>query len=93
MAGCLVSSRKKLDLYPFKLQDGRIFRPHVDHIIYRSTSQIAQLSDDWMDLPQISESNTAEQLSSVTETAPPPLRRSTRISVPPKRYGQESTST
>ena len=79
--------------YRIKLQDGRVVRHHIDHIIYRSTSQIAQMSDDWMDLPQISKSDTTPQSSIVTETAPPPLRRSTRISVPPKRYGQESTST
>ena len=51
------------------------------------------MSDDWMDLPQISDSNTTQQSSTVTETVPPPLCRSTRISVPPTRYGQESTST
>ena len=66
--------------FQIKLQDGRVVRWHIDHIIYRSTSQTTQAPDDWMDLPQISNSNTTEQSSTITETAPPPLRRSTRIS-------------
>ena len=83
MAGCLVPLRLSFQI---KLQDGRVVRRHIDHIIYRSTSQTTQAPDDWMDLPQISNSNTTEQSSTIIETAPPPLRRSTRISVPPKRY-------
>ena len=75
--------------FQIKLQDGRMVRRHIDHIIYRSNSQPAQASDDWMDLPPVSDPNTTEQSSSVTETPPPPLRRSTRISVPPKRYDQD----
>ena len=46
--------------FRIKLQDGQVVRRHIDHIIYRSTSQIAQMSDDWLDLPQISESNTTQ---------------------------------
>ena len=44
-----------------------------------------------MDLPQIPESDTteAEPALKTNETAAPPLRRSARVSVPPKRYGQE----
>ena len=69
-------------------------RRHIDHIIYRSDSQPAQPCDDWMDLTPVSDPNTTEQSSSVTEIPPPALRRSTRISVPPKRYAQdENTST
>ena len=65
----------------------------MDHIIYHSNSQPAQGSDDWRDLPPVSDPNTTEQSSTVIETPPPPLRRSTRILVPPK-YGQDkNTST
>ena len=62
-----------------------------DILTILSTSQI---SDDWMDLPQVFDPNGTEHSSTVTETVPPPLRRSTSTSVPPKRYGQdENTST
>ena len=45
-----------------------------------------------MDLSPVSEPNTTEKLLTVNETAPPLLRRSTRISVPPKRYGQDENT-
>ena len=82
--------------YQIRLQDGRLVRRHIDHIIYRSSSEPTNTSDTWIDLPQISESNksnTTESTSKTTETAPPSLRRSTKISVPPKRYGQENIPT
>ena len=54
-------------------------RRHIDHITYRSNSQPAEGSHDWMDLPPVFERNTTEQPSTVTATAPILLRRSTRI--------------
>ena len=46
-----------------------------------------------MDLSQISESDTTEPTSKTNETAAPPSWRSTRVSVPPKRYEQENIPT
>ena len=79
--------------FQIKLQDGRIVQQHIDHIIYRSSSEVVKTSYTWMDLPQISKSDTTELISKTNETAAPPLRRSTRVSVPPKRNGQENIPT
>ena len=79
--------------FQIKLQDGRIVRRHIDHIICRSSSELVKTYDTWMDLPQISESDITEPTSKTNETVAPPLRRSTRVSVPPERYGQENIPT
>ena len=46
-----------------------------------------------MDLPQISESDTTKPTSKTNDTAALPLGRSTRVSVPPKCYGQVNIPT
>ena len=88
--GCLVSLWKQTNLYLFRLSYK--MAKWLDDIL--TISSTAQISDDWMDFPQVSDPNATEHSSTVTETVPPPLRRSTSILVPPKRYGQhENTST
>lgn len=74
-----------------KLQDGRVIRRHIDHIVLRSTQIPDKSNDDWIDIPDVTESKATDQ-STITVAATPPLRRSTRVSVPPKRYGQENTT-
>ena len=90
LLGTIVESRGPLS-FQVRLQDGRTVRRHLDHIIYRSTSQTFNGSD-WMDLPQVTESSSTLKQPPVAETAPPPLRRSSRISVPPRRYGQDGNN-
>ena len=95
LPGIIVEANGPLS-FQIKLQDGRVVKQHIDHIIHCSNSLTPheQTSDDWMNLPLFSDPNTTEQSSTVTEKEPAPLRRSTRISVPPKRYGQaENTLT
>ena len=65
-------------------------RRHIDHLITRSEPDTNNPDSDWIDMPDIDES-TPTETTSTTET--PPLRRSTRVSVPPKRYGQENFQT
>ena len=90
LPGTIVESRGPLS-FQVKLQDGRTVRRHLDHIIYRPASQTLNGSD-WMDLPQVTESSSILKQPPVAETAPPPLRRSSRISVPPRRYGQDGNN-
>ena len=93
LPGIIVEVNRPLS-FQIKLQDVRMVRQHIDHIIYCSNSLPAQASDDWMDLPQVSEPNATEQSSTITKTALLSLYRSTRILVPPKRYDQDgNTST
>ena len=73
-----------------ELQDGRIIRRHVDHILLRSTPTPEEPNDNWINLPDIPDSSLTEQSTTTSLTTPPSLRRSTRVSVPPKRYGQEN---
>ena len=49
-------------------------------------------NDDWISMPDIPESTLTKQSATTSTTRPPSLRRSTRVSVPPKRYGQETTA-
>ena len=79
--------------FQVKLQDGRIVRRHVDHIIQRSPQMPDKPNDDWISMPDIPESTLTKQSATTSITTPPSLRRSTRVSVPPKRYGQETTRT
>lgn len=76
--------------FQIKLEDGRMVRRHIDHLITRSEPDTNNPDSDWIDMPDIDES-TPTETTSTTET--PPLRRSTRVSVPPKRYGQENFQT
>ena len=70
--------------YRIKLSDGRSFRRHIDHIRSRSASAI-ELSTppNWMEFPATSDSTTS--LTREPPNPSVPLRRSTRISVPPNR--------
>ena len=95
LPGTVVKSSGPLSFH-VQLQDGRIIRRHIDHIILRSTTTSDEPNDDWISMPDVAEpnateSNATEQSTTVTATTPPPLRRSTRVSVPPKRYGQHTT--
>ena len=78
--------------FQVKLQDGRIVRRHVDHIIQRSPQMPDKPNDDWISMPDIPESTLTKQSATTSTTTPPSLRRSTRVSVPPKRYGQETAA-
>ena len=78
--------------FQVKLQDGRIVRRHVDHIIQRSPQMPDKPNDDWISMPDIPESTLTKQSATTSITTPPSLRRSTRVSVPPKRYGQETAA-
>ena len=69
----------------------------MDHIIQRSPStqdkpnpMPNERNDDWINMPDIPESTLSKQSVATSTTTPPSLRRSTRVSVPPKRYGQET---
>ena len=90
LPGIIVESRGLLS-FQVKLQDGRTVRQHLDHIIYRPASQTFNGSD-WMDLPQVTESSSTLKQPPVAETAPPPLCRSSRISVLPRRCGQDGNN-
>ena len=78
--------------FQVKLQDGCIVRRHVDHIIQHSPQIPDEPNDDWINMPDIPESTLTKQSATTSITTPPSLRRSTRVSVPPKRYGQETTA-
>ena len=73
-----------------KLQDGRIVRRHTDHMLAHPradppTTPIT--SDDCMNLSDISH-DPVSAVSQPNVSLQPPLRRSTRQSIPPKHYGQ-----
>ena len=73
--------------FKIKLEDGRIVRRHLDHLLASPMPVVNKPDSDWTDMPDIAETTPTEQTSTTTT---PPLRRSTRVSVPPKRYGQEN---
>ena len=73
-----------------ELQDGRIIRRHVDHILLHSNPTPEEPNDDWINMPDIPDSSPTEQSTTTSLTTPPSLNRSTRVSVPPKHYGQEN---
>jgi len=83
--------------YYIKLQDGRVVRRHIDHILARSptepvTEQETSLkNDDWTDLPDVAQESSVSSGRQVTPEIHHPLRRSSRPSIPPKRFGQDST--
>ena len=81
--------------YYVKLQDGRVIHRHIDHILACPTNspEISQPSRDWTGLPDITqESSTTAASQQVIPEMLPILRRSSRPSVPPKRFGQDSTT-
>ena len=71
------------------LCDGRTVRWHIDHIRFRSsaaTPDNSSGSDDLVDYPSTPAMDTVDPPVDPAPV-PPTLRRSTRVSVPPDRYG------
>ena len=72
--------------YTVKLSDGRIMRKHVDQIRERTVTvdepKDESFDDFWSAPPAVSH-NDAQDTS---RTTGPPLRRSTRVRCPPRRY-------
>ena len=71
------------------LCDGRTVRRHIDHIRFRSSAAIpdnSSGSDDLVDYPSTPAMDTVDPPVDPAPV-PPILRRSTRVSVPPDRYG------
>ena len=71
------------------LCDGRTVRRHIDHIRFHSSAATADNSsgpDDLVDYPSTPAMDTVDPPVDPAPV-PPILRRSTRVSVPPDRYG------
>ena len=80
--------------YHVKLQDGHMVRRHSDHIlVHPGTEETSIVNDDWMNLPDISQDSATAPPQNPRElpnvSSCPPLRRSTRPSIPTKRYRQD----
>ena len=75
--------------YYVKLQDGRLIRRHIDHILARAATppEVSQPSEDWTELPDVAQ----ESSTTTSQQVIPALRRSSRPSMPPKRFGQSAT--
>ena len=69
------------------MSSGRIVRRHIDHILLHPQRSAAP---DWLSLP---DNSTPNNDSTNDTTMPPPPRQSTRVSVPPDRYGYENSET
>lgn len=91
LAGMVLERRGPIS-YLVKLSDGRCFRRHVDHLRLRLAE--ATPTQEWDTQPwfegslteargSLPASNSARQSPEI----PPPLRRSSRVSHPPDRYG------
>ena len=78
--------------FQVKLQDGRIVWRHVDHIIQCSPQMPDEPNNDWINMPDIPESTLTKQSATTSTTTPPSLRKSTRVSVPPNYYGQDTAA-
>ena len=78
--------------YYVKLQDDRVIHRHIDHILARPTNspEISQPSEDCTSLPDITQESSTTAASQ--KVMLPILQHSSRPSVPPKRYGQDSTT-
>ena len=80
-----------MDHYHVKLQHGQVILSYVviliTYVVLRSTPTPDEPNDDWINMPDVTESNETQQS---TTTTPPPLQQSTRVSVSPKHYGQEN---
>ena len=74
-----------------RLQDGRTVRRHVDHILLKQSNTITSTANDWMSMPDVPDEDRPTQSPDIIPSRPP-LRRSTRVSVPPQRYGQNTSS-
>ena len=77
--------------FEIETNDGTTVRRHIDHIRSRHTQSkdadktSQQLQDDWIEFPD--KLPTPHPDNSTPEVDPPILRRSSRISHPPIRYG------
>ena len=74
-----------------RLQDGRTVHRHVDHILLKQSNTITSPADDWMIMPDVPDEDRPTQSPDIIPSRPP-LRRSTRVSVPSQRYGQNTNS-
>ena len=90
-----VIERQNVSLsYHVKLQDGCMVSRHSDHILAcPGMEAISIVNDNWMDLSDISQDSATAQPQNPrvlpNVSSHPPLRHSTRPSIPPKRYGQD----
>ena len=76
-----------------RLEDDRIVRRHYDHILLRSVSDgsesttVPNSAPDWVNLPAVHTPPPGPIDQEPTEEPPaPPLRRSSRVTVPPDRF-------
>jgi len=83
--------------YLIPLSDGRTIRRHIDHLIDRSETDPDSIATDsspapdWSDIPDMELSPPSTSNSCIDPvqgggSSTPPLRRSSRVSVPPDRY-------
>ena len=86
--GTIIKARGPL-LYMIELETGQIVRRYVDHLQSRTEDSTLSPTSDWTDLPDISLDLHNESNQGVTQPEQPPLRHSTRVSVPPQRYSPE----
>ena len=87
LPGKVVQQRGPLS-YLVKLEDGRYFRRHLDHLRIRtcSGSTMASETSSYLPWPEVTTPDSHQPTVPMQPT-PPPLRRSSRPSNPPDRYG------
>ena len=73
-----------------KLQDGQTVCQHVDHILLKQSNNVTWPADNWMSVPDVPDEHRPTQSPDVTPPQPP-LRHSTRISVPPQCYDRTTS--
>ena len=86
--GTIIKARGPLS-YMIELETGQIVRRHVDHLQSRTKNSTLSPTSDWTDLPDISLDSHDDSNQEVTQPEQLPLRRSTRVSIPPQRYSPE----
>ena len=78
--------------YLIRLEDGRTVRRHVDHLIARTKTDSSQSKHNPSSVPEWTDLPDSHFLPARADPIPnrglslPPLRRSTRVSIPPNRY-------
>ena len=78
--------------YLIRLEDGRTVRRHVDHLIARTKTDPSQSKHNHSSVPEWTDLPDSHLLPARADPipnrgpSPPPLRRSTRVSIPPNRY-------
>ena len=75
--------------YLVKLEYGRYFRRHIDHLRIRTCQGTTMTSEtsSYLQWPDVTTSSSCSQPTVSTQPTPPPLRRSSRPHNPPDRYG------